>query len=113
MAALTVNQIVKAGLAAPAGVTPTATTGDTFSCTGKEVLVVANGSGSSVNVTVNSTAAATAGLAQSNNVVAVAAGATKYIGPFEPTGYAAADTSAATVIVSSVTSVTIAVLRLP
>lgn len=111
MAALTVSQVVKAGLTAPAGVTPTASTGDTFACTGKEVLVVVNNNGSSINVTVNSTAAAGAGLAQSNNVVAVANGATKYIGPFEPSGYADS-TGVATVICSAVSSVTIAVLRL-
>lgn len=110
MAALTVQAPTRTG-ATVSTVTPTASTGDTFVNDGKVWLQVTNGSGSSINVTVNSTAAAGPGLAASNNVVAVAAGATKLIGPFPPAGFTDPATGLATVICSSVTSVTIAALK--
>ena len=52
--------------------------GDTFAGTGKETLIVANGSGAPINVTLASFKSVN-GLAVPSRVVAVAAGATKHI----------------------------------
>lgn len=110
MAALTVQQPTRTG-AVITTATPTVTTGDTFANDGKVWLRVANGSGSSINVTVTAYAAALPGLVASNNVVAVAAGAAKDIGPFPPSGFTDPSTGLATVVCSAVTTVTIAALR--
>lgn len=80
---------------------------------GDVILKVTNGSGGSINVTVES-AATEDGLAVADQVVAVAAGATKYIGRFRPTTYdrptGAADAGKVYVGFSAVTSVTVAAL---
>lgn len=60
---------------------------DTFPNTGSVILHVKNGSGSSINVTVTdqtSVAPTGASAFDGDVVVAVAAGAEKYIGPFSP-----------------------------
>lgn len=80
---------------------------------GDVILLIENGSGSSINVTVQ-TAATTDGLAVSDQVVAVAAGALKAIGPFRPTTYdrasGASDAGKVYVDFSAVTTVTCAAL---
>lgn len=72
-------------------------------------LVVNNGSGGSINVTIQ-TAATEDGLAIADQVVAVGAGVQKVIGPFRPTTYdrasGAADPGEVYVDFSAVTSVT-------
>lgn len=70
---------------------------------GRTFLIVANASGSSVNVTIT-TPGTVDGNAIADLVVAVAAGATKYIGVLNPAVYASA--GIATVTFSATTSVT-------
>ena len=107
MADLTVTNIEAAGtavsLAAAAG------GGDSFAGTGKEVLIVANGSGSPINVTI-ATHKTVNGLDVPDRVVAVAAGARKYI----PVGKEHVDSSDGNVDISysDVTTVTVGVIRL-
>ena len=78
---------------------------------GDTILLVNNGSGASINVTIQ-TAATTDGLAVADQVVAVAVGALKAIGPFRSATYdrAAGDTDGGKVYVdfSAVTTVTCA-----
>lgn len=81
---------------------------------GDVILLVENGSAGSINVTIQ-TAATTDGLAVADQVVAVAAGALKAIGPFKPTTYdrasGAADAGKVYVDFSAVTTVTCAALE--
>lgn len=81
---------------------------------GKTFLLVANGSGGSINVTVtaqvSSLNTATHGtLTVSSNVVAVAAGASKLIGPFPKQAFNNSSKQIA-ISYSSATSVTVAAL---
>jgi hypothetical protein len=80
---------------------------------GDVLLKVTNGSGVSVNVTVQ-TPGTVDGLAVAEQIVAVAAGATKYIGRFQPSTYdrpvGAADEGKVYVDFSAVTSVTVAAI---
>lgn len=72
-------------------ITPAAVSAsDKFANSGRSILVVENGGGSSVNVTINSQLTAD-GNAVADKVVAVAAGATRAIGPFAPGVYNDAD----------------------
>jgi len=89
----------------------TASTGDTFANTGKEMLYVKNGSGSSINVTIDAPATCDFNVganAAHDQVVAVAAGVEKLIGPFPVARFNAA--GLVTVICSAVTTVTVAVI---
>jgi hypothetical protein len=87
--------------------------GHTLDGGGDVILKVINGSGGSINVTVQ-TAETVDGLAVADQVVAVAAGATKYIGRFRPSVYdrptGATDAGKVYVDFSAVTSVTVAAL---
>lgn len=107
MATLTVATAVVAGIdvagAAAAG------GGDEFVNTGKEVLQVANGGGGSINVTA-ATAGTIDGLAIADNVVAVGAGVTKMIGPFDPKLYNDVN-GKVQVTYSGVTTVTVKVVK--
>ena len=72
--------------ATTAGATYTTTavvSSDKFLNTGREALIVINGSGSSINVTFTP-GGTPGGLALAPVVVAVGAGVTKIIGPFNP-----------------------------
>lgn len=69
MAALTVQNVARSGLAP--SYAAAAGGGDTFTNDGAVFLHVKNGGGSSINVTIDSTAPAGVGLAQSDVVVAV------------------------------------------
>lgn len=106
MATLAVNSVVPAGtavaLAAAAG------GGDTFPGTGRETLIVTNGSGASINVTL-ATFKTVNGLAVPSRVVAVAAGATKHIA-VGPEHVDPADGNV-DVTYSDVTTVTVGVTR--
>ncbi len=81
MAVLTVQTLVPA-----TGITPTFTAaaagGDSVSANGRVFLVVKNGGAGSVTVTATSTATV-AGLAVADPTFAVAAGAEKWLGPFD------------------------------
>lgn len=105
---LTVQQI------AQTGVVPTYTSADTngnyFSNNGYCFLHVKNASGGSINVTIV-TPVTQSGLALADQVVAVAAGAEKMIGPFAPATFN--DSSdVVNVTYSAVTSITVGVFRL-
>lgn len=81
---------------------------------GDIVLFVLNGSGGSINVTVQ-TAATEDGLAVAEQIVAVAAGVQKVIGPFRPNTYnrASGDTDGGKVYIdfSAVATVTCKALK--
>lgn len=82
---------------------------------GDHILHVKNGSGSSINVTIQ-TAATEDGLAVADQIVAIAAGAEKFIGPFRPATYNRAsgdptDPGLVWVDFSAVTTVTVALLE--
>jgi len=115
MATLTRQQITSSGLAAT--YSSAAGGGDVVDNTdGKTWLHVKNASGSSINVTITAQVAS-AGfdgygtLTVSNIVVAVAAGAEKFIGPFPRNAYNNSSNQLA-ISYSAVTSVTIAALYL-
>lgn len=83
--------------------------GDKFNNTGRERFRVRNGSGVSINVTF--TATGSAGCPEGtlhDKVVAVAAGAEKVFGPFDPARFSDASNQVA-VGYSAVTSVTVGV----
>jgi hypothetical protein len=83
--------------------------GDQWLNTGKELLTVKNGSGSSINVTLDIQSTVD-GAAVTDPVVAVGAGVTKLIGPF-PTNIYNDGNGMAKVSYSSATSVTVKVVR--
>jgi hypothetical protein len=108
---LTLQSIVNTGLAL-ATVVPTLTDGDAFQNNGNVFLVVTNGSGSSINVTLDAyptgnTTVTPDGLAVADRVVAVPAAATRYIGPFPPSIYNRPSDGKARATCSAVTSVAI------
>lgn len=90
-------------------VSATATTGDTFSNTGKEMILVNNGSGGSINVTIT-TPATVDGLAVADKVIAVGNTKVACLGPF-PKGIYDDNDDLVTFVCSSVSSVTVAVIR--
>lgn len=112
MAVLTVANAVRssngvdlAGVAAAGG-------GDTFVNTGAEVVVIRNGGGSPITLTV-ATPVTVDGLAVTDLTASIAAGATRAIGPFPPGWYNDTAVSGGSVSLSysGVTSVTVAVLK--
>ena len=112
MATLTPQDVVIGGLTMSTA-TPTASTGDQWANTGKEWLEITNGSGGSITATITSYATAPAGTAVTDKAVTIGNGVTKKIGPFPPSGYTDPTTGLAKVVCSAVSSVTIAVVRLP
>lgn len=117
MATLNVTNITRAGVDV-AGVAPTAVTGDEWANTGRELLLVKNGSGAPINVTLDlkgtiDAGAPGGGLAITDKVVPVAAGETAAIGPFPPGIYNDKTTGRAKAICSAVVTVTIKALKLP
>jgi hypothetical protein len=85
MATLSVQQITTAGVV-PASLVAAGGSGDQFPNNGRTFLDVANDSGGSINVTIASQRLCDQG-ATHNTVVAVADGATKRLGPFDPSRY--------------------------
>lgn len=110
MALLTPVLSSRAGVALT-GVTPTASTGDTFANTGKEYIFVNNGSAGSINVTLDMVATLD-GAAVTDPVVAVGAGVTKVIGPLPPALYSVGLVSGgvAKFTCSAVTDITVKVI---
>jgi hypothetical protein len=104
---LSVQPVVRTGLAvsyaAADGTDQNAVPND-----GRTILHVKNGGGSSINVTID-TPGSVDGLAVGNLVVAVPAGAERFIGPFPTNIYSQADGNLY-VDWSAVTSVTVAAL---
>lgn len=110
MAALTTQQIALAGTV----ITPvaaTASTGDTFTADDHTWLMVVNGSGSSINVTITIAQKGPAATTIGPLVVAVAATTTKHIGPFPAAFFQDPVAGNCTVVCSAVTTVTIAAVR--
>lgn len=109
MATLTTNVVLEAGTTLSTSAA-TATTGDKLASGAGCFLYVNNGSGGSINVTIT-TPETLHGLAVSDRVVAVANGAVKLIAI--PSYYGdTADSNLATVVCSSVTTVTVAAVRI-
>ena len=82
--------------------------GDKFVNTGNELLYIKNGGGSSINLTLD--AQAVSGLPITDPVIAVAAGAEKILGPFDPR-YFTDSSGFLNLSYSAVTSVTVAVIQ--
>lgn len=82
--------------------------GDKFVNTGNELIYIKNASGVSINLTLD--AQAVAGLPITDPVIAVAAGAEKIVGPFDPRYFTDAS-GFLNLSYSAVTSVTIAVIQ--
>lgn len=90
-------------------VTPTVTTGDTLVGGQSVHLLVNNGSGAPINVTLTTPETVEGSLAVADRVIAVAAGALREI-PV-PSRYNDRTTGLATVVCSAVTTVTIAAVQ--
>lgn len=112
MAALTTLVAKRSGNGVSLAGVSAAGSGDTFVNTGNEVVVVKNGGGSPITVTVPIVATVD-GQAVTDLTATVAAGATQLIGPFPPGIYN--DTKVAggnaALEYSGVTSVTVAVVK--
>lgn len=78
---------------------------------GQEFLVAKNGSGAPINVTIT-TGGTLMGAAVADTVVAVAAGAEEFIGPFPPALYNQPTTDYVFVDYSAVTTVTVALCKI-
>ena len=108
---ITATPITRAGVAL-SGSAATVTDGDAFVNTGKEIVVVNNGSGAPITVTLKfGTNGKVDGQAATERTVTVAAGAVKAIGPFPTAAYNDAN-SRVTVVCSAVTTVTVQALQL-
>jgi len=115
MATLSIQTITEAGLAPSLGAA--GGSGDVFPNTGREFLMVENGGGSSVTVTIEAqvTTARAPGMGtvtKGDAGGAVAAGETKLFGPFPPRAFNNADRRVE-VTYSGTTDVTVAAIRLP
>lgn len=109
MATLTVATLSRAGVDI-VGVTPAAA-GDEFANTGQELVLIYNGSGAPITVTLDIKPTLD-GNAITDRTVTVGAGVTKAIGPF-PTGiYNDPDTGRAKISTSAQTSVTIKAIKM-
>lgn len=109
MATLTVGAISRSGLTR--SLASAAVGGDEFANDGKTFLEVANGSGSSITVTI-ATQMTVDGKAVADDAISVGAGVTKQIGPFPPHIYNDAN-GKVQVTYSAVTTVTVGATRLP
>lgn len=93
-------------------VAATVTTGDQWVNTGNEMLLVNNASGAPINVTIPTPILADGNLTVADKVIAVGAGKIGFLGPFPRATYSdAADSFKAKAVCSSVTSVTLAVVK--
>lgn len=107
MAALTTQKL---GLGTTLSMANAAGGGDTAPCGDNIYLVVTNGSGGSINVTLDVTKTDSLGRAEADLVVAVGAGVTRYIGPLRKATFANPTTKRCGIAYSSATSVTVAVI---
>ncbi len=112
MAALTVQQSKRSGNGVDLAGVAAAGGGDTFPTTGKEVVVITNGGGSPVTLTV-ATPGTVDSLAVADLTATIGAGETRLLGPFPPSIYATDGQPGSNVALSysGVTSVTVAVVR--
>jgi hypothetical protein len=110
MATLTTQEIRRTG----AAITPVAAAGggDSFTPGADTFLLVVNGSGGAITVTVATPREAFPDVAVADVAVSVPAGTTRYIGPFPAEHFAQADDGLADITYSGATSVTVAAVRL-
>lgn len=111
MATLTVQQIALTGLEATFSAA-TVTTGDKFLPGDRTFIEVVNGSGSDITCTITTPNTSIGGAAIADIAVTVTAGERRHIGPFPREHFAAASDGLATVVCSSVTTVTIAAIKI-
>lgn len=111
MAALTVQPLTRASNGVDLAGAAASVGGDTFSTTGREMLVVKNGSGAPITVTI-ATPILVDNLAVADLTATIGAGATRALGPFPPSTYADNGQPGGSVAVSysAVSSVTVAVV---
>ncbi|NLT36768.1 MAG: hypothetical protein GXX95_01220 [Methanomassiliicoccus sp.] len=110
MATLTVQKIVPTGIE-PSMVAPTASTGDKFYNSGRTFIEVANGSAAEITVTVDAKTPCDLGV-DHDLVVAVGAGDTKKIGPFNKNRFDDAQ-GYVSFVCSAVATVTVAAIEVP
>jgi hypothetical protein len=108
--ALTAEKFTTAGLA-PTPVTPDAS-GVSFRSSGRQILMVVNGSGSSINVTPQ-IAKQIEGLSVTSPARAVPAGATRFFGPFSDAYNQLDGKDTVFVDLSAVATVTVSLLEMP
>jgi hypothetical protein len=108
MATLTVQSTSRAGLDV-AGTAADAA-GDEWANTGVEMILIKNGGGSGITVTLDFKATPD-GATVTDPTVSIGAGATKVIGPFPPAYYNDTSTGRAKATCSGVTSVTIVAFK--
>lgn len=113
MAALTVQQSKRSGNGVDLAGVSAGGGGDTFATTGKELLVIKNGGGSPITLTVATPGTAGDGLAIADLTATIGAGESRLLGPFPPGLYAVDGQPGNNVALSysGVTSVTVAVVR--
>lgn len=109
MALITVQEVGRAGIA-PSYVAA-AGGGDTFANDGRTMLHIKNGGGGSITLTVV-TQATVDGKAVADDAISVPNGAERMVGPFPPAIYNDVNQQVA-LTYSGVTSVTVAVVRVP
>lgn len=110
MATLTVGTTARTGLDC-SGTTPTITTGDEFANTGVECILIRNGSGGSITVTLDFKATPD-GATVTDPTVTIADGVMKILGPWPTAYYNDSSTGRMKFTCSSVTSVTAYVFKL-
>ena len=109
MATLTATALSRAGIDLT-GAAATVTTGDDWINTGAEVLLVKNGDTNPTTLTI-AIPATLDGQAVASRTVAVPAGKTYAIGPFPPNIYNVSATGKVSVVASSVTSLTLFLVK--
>lgn len=110
--ALTVNEVVHGGLDLTAALAAANVDGHSIQNTGQEAIVVDNASGGAINVTII-TPLTRNSLAVADEVVSCAAGVQTVIGPWKDTQlYNQADQTV-DIDFASVTSVTVAAIKIP
>lgn len=111
MATLSVQIVDRAGDGLTPAFTAAAAGGDDFPNSGREWLVVKNGSGATITVTAV-TPQTVSGLAVADEAYAVPAAGERYIGPFPPGTFNNTSTGRVNLTYSGVTSLTVGVFRL-
>jgi hypothetical protein len=111
MSLRTVTPITRAGIVLTSLLAAADVAGETFPTDGRQAVVVRNGGGSPITVTLNIIPTVD-GQPVTDRTVVVAAGDTTVIGPFPPSAYRNPTSGLAQITYSSVTSVDVAVVSL-
>jgi len=110
MATLSVQTIDRAGDGLTPSFAAAAGGGDEFPNTGREFIVVKNGSGATITVTAV-TPQTVSGLGVADEAYAVPASGERYIGPFPPSTFNNTSTGRVSLTYSGVTSLTVGVFK--